>query len=224
MTDTTNAKNKFIARVKMMSNDNGNDFQSWVENTLFTDDKPLDASFNEPLNEPLHWQDLDINVCSPSDDEEDNQDDNQTDDDNVSKLPKLEDEYNLLIAERECLSNQLQACEDKIEEIKNEKQTIYDKIDNSDNITSELLASLDEFSQATQMLLNLSEFYDIDDLISSYAKRFTNPEQIKNNIILDAKLHKKRMLLGNSNLNLISKNKDGLPKLYDSYITDSYKL
>jgi len=140
------------------------------------------------------------------------------------KLANLDQNYNLLIMERECLINQLQACEDKIEEIQTEQQQIADLLEDKSNVANELLASLDEFSQAIQILLNASEFYDIEDLITSYSTKGKTPDDIKSEIILDAKLHKKRMLLGETNLNPTPKNEDGLPRLHDSYISDSYHL
>lgn len=144
-------------------------------------------------------------------------------------LTKLEENHTCLIAEREYLIQQLQACEDRIEDIVEEKAVLVQEIEEQcaageNAIATELLSCLDEFSQAVQILLDGSEFYDIDDLIRSYTRDGATPETIKKEIIFDAKLHKKRMLMGDSTETYLPKTEDGLPRLHDSYITDSFAV
>lgn len=148
-------------------------------------------------------------------------------------LEVREDNRESLVAEREFLIEQLQACEDRIEEVEMEIRDIEEEITRLDQeyndtvVAEELIAELDEFSQAVQILLNASEFYDIKDLISAYARDGASLEDIKRQVILDAKITKKQQLLGNVNtraLNPKPLNPDGLPKLHDSYMIDSYAL
>lgn len=138
-----------------------------------------------------------------------------------------------LISEREFLIEQLQACEDRIEEVEieiNDIENELDKLDqeyNENIVTDELIAELDEFSQAVQILLNASQFYDINDLICAYAKGNATIDDIKRQVILDAKLIKKQQLLQNVNMNVVipkPRNADGLPNLHDTYLIDSYSF
>lgn len=138
-----------------------------------------------------------------------------------------------LIAEREFLIEQLQACEDRIEEIEIEIRDLDVEIErlnqeyNNTVVADELISELDEFSQAVQILLNASEFYDIKDLISAYARDGATNDDIKRQVILDAKLTKKQQLLGSVNTRAVNpkpRNPDGLPNLHDSYLIDSYTL
>lgn len=144
-----------------------------------------------------------------------------------------EENYDALVKEREFLIEQLQACEDRIEEVEMEINDIDEEIERLDQeynetvVAEELIAELDEFSQAVQILLNASEFYDIKDLISAYARDGASNEDIKRQVILDAKLTKKQQLLGSVNtraLNPKPRNSDGLPNLHDSYLIDSYTV
>lgn len=144
-------------------------------------------------------------------------------------LDQLNRNYDDLVAEREFLIEQLQACEDRIDEINQEKQEIENEIDrlnryNETVVAEQLISKLDEFSQAVQILLHASEFYDIKDLISAYARDGASLDEIKRQVILDAKLTKKQQLLSNVVVTPKPKNPDGLPNLHDSYLVDSYDI
>jgi hypothetical protein len=133
---------------------------------------------------------------------------------------------NALIAERECLIAQLQQCEERLEDVQEQQKDIKDEIASFGQtaLTNELLAGLDEFSQAIQILLSTEEYYDINDLIGQYAVGGDSPDDIKKDIIIDAKLYKKTVLMGETNMEPLPKNKDGLPYLHDTYLTDSYRV
>jgi len=220
--------------------------------SLFTE-KPLEQYVNQEPSE-MSWQQL-TNALSPQlvfDDEKPTMEDIEVDEksvdsdgeyeivpdtcecpDDISELKErlacLEENHNSLIAEREYLIQQLQACEDRIEELHEEQADVMEELEEQcaageNAIAEELVSCLDEFSQAVQVLLDNSEYYDISDLIRSYTKDGNTPGTIKKEIILDAKLHKKRVLLGDTKKKYIPKNEDGLPRLHDSYITDSYEF
>jgi len=141
------------------------------------------------------------------------------------KLGNLNTNYNSLVMERECLITQLQNCEECLESVENERRLVENEINYVDqNITKIIVAGLDEFSQAIQILLGTEEYYDINDLISKYAVKGGSPDSIKAEIIIDAKLYKKQQLMMDDTIEPTPKNKDGLPRLHDSYISDSYTI
>jgi hypothetical protein len=144
----------------------------------------------------------------------------------TTKLGNLTTHYNSLVMERECLITQLQNCEDCLETVQEERSMVEAEINSVDQtaITELIVAELDEFSQAIQILLGTDEYYDINDLIGKYAVNGGSPDSIKAEIIIDAKLYKKQQLMMYDNIEPTPKNKDGLPRLHDSYISDSYTI
>jgi len=141
-----------------------------------------------------------------------------------TSLKSVVTNYNALVTERECLITQLQQCEERLEHVQEKKACLEREISSLSTITGELLADLDDFSQAIQILLNTGEYYDINDLIGQYASNGETPSDIKKKIVIDAKLLKKQIFMDGADMEPLPKNADGLPRLHDSYITDSYKI
>jgi hypothetical protein len=102
---------------------------------------------------------------------------------NENESPTLDKQIQLLIEERDCLINQLQMCEDRIEDLQFQRKL------HSNTVVTELVDSLDEFSRAVQILLSTGEYCDVNDLIGSYANTSVNnsPNTIRKQIIDAAK-------------------------------------
>ncbi len=134
-------------------------------------------------------------------------------------LSRLAFNYNALVNERDMLISQLQQCEERLDHVQAQKQQLEDALEEKGAaIVNELILHLDDFSQAVQILL--VDYCDIEDLFNTYSQTYQSIEEIKHAIIVDAKLRKKQQMMINPTH--LPKNHDGLPNLYDRYITDSY--
>ena len=169
-----------------------------------------------------------------------------------AELKKIEENKNVLVAEKENLSNQLEACKKRIADLtKEQDDTLHaieiakdeqakhiaeldelhmhdERIKRENDVITEIRRVMDDFSQAVQILLNSGKYYDFDQLIRAHIKNnIYVTDEIKRSIINEA-LYLKRdqlyALLEVENCYLSPKNEDGFPNLFDQYITDSYDI
>ena len=166
-----------------------------------------------------------------------------------AELKKIEENKNVLLVEKESLVAQLKACKKRIEElgVDHDSTTVaieltkgeqaqhiaeLDKLSSRKERENELIAEIrqymDEFSQAVQILLNYGKYWDFEQLIRAHVKDGVYiGDSVKSSIIREAKILKRDALyatMETTNCSLCPKNEDGLPNLYDQYITDSYNI
>jgi hypothetical protein len=169
-----------------------------------------------------------------------------------AELRKIEENRNVLIVEKENLMSQLKACKKRVNEldgevestleeieIANEEQTAHieemdelhslkERKKRENEMISEIKHYVDDFSQAIQILLSSGKYCDIEYLIRSHLKDAVYlTDDVKESIIREAKVFKRDQLyatLEADNCYIAPKNEDGLPNLFDQYITDSYNI
>lgn len=241
-------------------------FHLWLTDKFGFNNVPLFSTFSEnPIYDTNDdWPEWPESDTWPSaiDNEESKQepDPMDTKGNNIAKrlaglqaeLKKIEENKNLLVAEKENLSNQLEACKKRIADLtKEQDDTLHaieiakdeqakhiaeldelhmhdERIKRENDVITEIRRVMDDFSQAVQILLNSGKYYDFDQLIRAHIKNnIYVTDEIKRSIINEA-LYLKRdqlyALLEVENCYLSPKNEDGLPNLFDQYITDSYDI
>ena len=169
-----------------------------------------------------------------------------------AELKKIEENKNVLVVEKENLSNQLKACKKRIADLVQEQTNTLQAIEiakeeqmkhiaemdalhmynerkkREDDVINEIRRVMDDFSQAVQILLNSGKYCDLDQLIRVHIKNSVYlTDEVKRSIITEARYLKRDRLYASlevDNCYLAPKNEDGLPNLFDQYITDSYDI
>ncbi len=169
-----------------------------------------------------------------------------------AEMKKIEENKNVLVVEKDNLSNQLKACKKRIAELNKEQDDTLHAIEiakeeqakhiaeldelhmhnerkkREDDVITEIRRDMDDFSQAVQILLNSGKYCDLDQLIRAHIKNnLYVTDEVKRSIITEARYLKRDQLYASlevENCYLAPKNEDGLPNLFDQYITDSYYI
>ena len=169
-----------------------------------------------------------------------------------AELKKIEENKNVLVVEKENLSNQLKACKKRIADLTQEQDDTLQAIElakeeqakhiaeldelhmhnerkkRENDVITEIRRIMDDFSQVVQILLNSGKYYDLDQLIRAHIKNnMYVTDEVKRSIINEARYLKRDQLYASlevENCYLAPKNEDGLPNLFDQYITDSYDI
>lgn len=169
-----------------------------------------------------------------------------------AEMKKIEENKNVLVVEKENLSNQLKACKKRIADLTKEQDDTLHAIEiakeeqakhiaeldelnmhnerkkRENDVITEIRRVMDDFSQAVQILLNSGKYCDLDQLIRAHIKNnIYVTDEVKRSIITEARYLKRDQLYASlevENCYLAPKHEDGLPNLFDQYITDSYDI